>query len=207
MPHDLDQTSLDALLGALAGSSSDAGIAYENLRMRLIRFFRWNHCHAPEDLADTALDRLASRLANNSEPILDPQRFAAGIARMLLHEYQAQQVREQKMLPKLLRSLRNHQPRLETEQEREDALCHCLEGITAENRQLLDRYYTGDASERIRNRQSLAEELGIGLNALRNRALRLRQQLEDCISGYLRKRNFQRDRSPVIAIDKGRKAL
>lgn len=205
MPHDLDQTSLHALLDALGGNPAESGLAYENLRIRLIRFFSWNHCHTPEELADTALDRLAGKLAFGGEPILDPQRFAAGIARMLLHEYRAQQEREQKMLTRFLPVLTNRQPRPETEQEQEDALNHCLEWVTAEDRQLLERYYTGDASERIRNRQSLAKELGIGLNALRNRALRLRRQLEECTSSYRRRRGSRRDESPgVITHNEGK---
>ena len=42
-------------------------------------------------------------------------------------------------------------------------------------------YYGADGAERIATRQRLAGERGISINALRNRALRLREALEDCV--------------------------
>ena len=95
---------------------------------------------------------------------------------MLVREHAARQAREQKMFSWLRRTVLTHPPRDETRQNREDALSHCLGGLSEESRLFLERYYTGDAGRRIQNRQLLAEELGIALNALRNRALRLRRQ-------------------------------
>jgi len=101
MPHDLDQSSLRALLDALDPDDSEAGQKYENLRLRLIRFFRWNRCPRAEELADIALDRLAAKVRDVSEPIQDPGKYITGIARMLMHEYRAGEVRERKMLTHL----------------------------------------------------------------------------------------------------------
>ena len=187
MPYDLDHGALQALLDALGTDPSDAAHAYENLRERLIRFFRWNHCLSPEDLADAALDRLAAKLAGGSQAIHQPAGFVAGIARMMLHEQHAQSVRERKVLSLLSWAMENRNRRDEVSQVRHDALDHCLKQIEVENRNLLDHYYSGSARERIRNRQTLADELGVGLNALRNRALRLRRQLERCMSGQMDK--------------------
>ncbi len=203
MPHDLDHTSLRALLAALGPDSIEAGVAYENLRQRLIRFFLWNRCLSPEDLADIALDRLAGKLAAGTEPILDPGKFIAGIARMLLHEQHARQSRERKMLSLLSWVAENRGGTDDSQQDREEALTYCLDRLAATDRRLLERYYAGDASERIRNRQSLAAELGIGINALRNRALRMRRQLEDCTSGYLARLSGRDGFRPSVT-DKGR---
>lgn len=194
MTQNLDQAAMQALLDALGPGSADAGAAYEELRERLIRFFRWNNCLFSEDLADTALDRLAEKLAHGDEPILNPARFVAGIARMVLLEQYAQQNREKKMLSFLswFQAIRGEQN--EDRQQHEDALDSCLERMSPENRALLERYYSGDAGERIRNRQALANELGIAMNALRNRALRLRAQLEKCTARYLA-RSGQHDKS------------
>jgi len=205
MPHDLDQTSLLGLLAALGEDSGQPGLAYENLRARLIRYFEWNRCWPAEDWADTALDRLAGKIAAG-ETIADPRRFVAGIARMLVHESAAQQLREQRMLS-WMRWTGSYGPvHDEAGQTREEALSHCLEGLSAESRLFLERYYTGDAGQRIRNRQQLAGELGIGLNALRNRALRLRQQLEDCTSAYL-ERFSRRDETRPAVTTKRRKTV
>lgn len=203
MPHDLDQASLHGLLAVLGESSAEPGLAYESLRVRLIRFFEWNHCRPAEDWADVALDRMAGRIAAG-ETILDPRKYVAGIARMLVHESAARQLREQKMISWLQwigarRSLPD-----ERQQNREHSLAHCLENLSAENRLFLERYYSGDAGRRIQNRQQMAGELGIGLNALRNRALRLRQQLEDCTAGYLA-RLSGRDGTSSALTSKGRR--
>lgn len=193
--QNLDKKGLDALLEALGPETGDAGAAYEELRVRMIRFFRWNRCPCPEDLADEALDRLAAKLAGGAEAIASPAGYVAGIARMMLLEQHAKTSREKKALSSLLwfHSRRNDFD--DAQQDCEEALSHCLDRLPAENRQLLERYYSGDASERIRNRQALAGELGIAINALRNRALRLRSQLEQCASRYLVKRRH-RDGTP-----------
>jgi hypothetical protein len=198
MTQDLDSAALQALLDALTPDSAQAGEAYESLRRRLIRFFRWNNCPAPEELADIAFDRLAAKLASGEEPILDPTKFILGIARMMFHEQHVRQIREKKMLSlfSLFQASRRHSD--EQQQRHEDALNHCLECLSSANRHLLERYYTGDAAQRIQNRQALAVELDIGLNALRNRALRLRKQLEDCTGCQLAKAESRDGFGPTL---------
>jgi hypothetical protein len=201
MPQDLDQSSLRALLDALDPDDPEAGQKYENLRLRLIRFFRWNRCLRAEELADAALDRLAAKVRDVSVHIEDPVKYISGIARMLMHEYRASEIRERKMLTHfswLLASLRAPEA---AEEEHEDALSRCFEALPQENRHLLERYYSGDAGERIRDRKALAEEIGIEVNALRNRALRLRRQLELCISRRLTQVGG-RDGLPLSLTDK-----
>lgn len=193
MTQELDHTALYALLGALGPDSADAAMAYENMRVRLIRFFRWNNCLFPEDLADTALDRLADNLARGREPILNLSRFVMGIARNLVMEQRATQMREKKMLSFLSWFYANRGMR-EEDKRMEDALSHCLARLSSQGRLLLERYYSGDAAERIRNRQALSAELSISVNALRNRALRLRAQLEICTTRHLAK-TLQHDKS------------
>ena len=66
----------------------------------------------------------------------------------------------------------------------------CLEAcfqemLTPDEREFLLQYYEGDRQVRIQSRQRMAARLGIGLNALRNRALRLREKLETCLRGRL----------------------
>jgi hypothetical protein len=201
MTQDLDKTALHALLDALGPTPAEAGAAYEGLRERLIRFFRWNQCPFPEELSDIALDRLADKLSRGAEPILFPARFVTGIARMLLLEQRAKETREKKMLVWLSWFHEHRGQSDEGKQLYDDALNHCLDCLTGDNRQLLERYYSGDGSDRIRNRQALAAQLGIAINALRNRALRLRDSLENCTARYLA-RDRRRDKSVENATDR-----
>jgi DNA-directed RNA polymerase specialized sigma24 family protein len=197
MPRDLDSGAFQALLDALQQSDADAGSAYEQLRLKLIRFFRWNNCLAAEELADMAMDRLAERLAQDFEAIKEPGRFVLGVARMLVHEFRAREKRETKAQAEFAAASTRSVPLEDEEHARLESLELCLGKLPPPSRILLERYYTGEAGERIRNRQKLAAELGLDLNALRNRALRLRRQLEVGVEKDLRAQG-RRDNSARI---------
>ncbi len=101
---------------------------------------------------------------------------------MVLHEARARFARRQ---------LAEADPTLAPDEESPDeasehesvlaALRTCLDAAGATARQLILSYYGGDGAVRIATRRRLADECGISLNALRNRALRLRDVLEDCV--------------------------
>ena len=57
----------------------------------------------------------------------------------------------------------------------------CMQKLPEENRQLVLRYYQDEKKVKIDNRQILAEELGIAINALRIRAHRIRLLLRKCV--------------------------
>ena len=63
----------------------------------------------------------------------------------------------------------------------------CLKDLPTENREIIVGYYQGEKREKIENRERLAAKLGVPNNALRNRAVRLRDKLESCIRDCLRK--------------------
>lgn len=178
---------LRALLAHLGGGR-DAAAAYEALRRRLIAFFRLHLPAQADDLADVALDRLGRRLAE-SVAVEDTGGYALGIARFLVREAHAQAARAARAQddPSL-------QPPAPDADATADALRFeavlaaldtCLDAAgPAQGRLILD-YYGADGGERIALRQRLAAALGISLNALRNRALRLREALEACVRGRL----------------------
>jgi DNA-directed RNA polymerase specialized sigma24 family protein len=169
-----------ALLARLSSDGGDAQ-AYEALRRRLIQYFR---LHAPadaDDLADVVLDRLARRIHEGIDVASVPS-YALGIARMVLHEARAKSAR---------RHLAEADPTLAPDEDASDdardlesvlaALRACLDAAGTTARRLILTYYGGDGAVRIAMRKRLAEEHGISLNALRNRALRLRDALEECV--------------------------
>lgn len=170
----LNGAAFDRLLLALDPDREAASHKYEALRRKLIDLFAWERSEAPEDLADETLNRLARRVSEGAD-IPNFNRYAYGIARLLLqeearsHRTRATALREFQMVsgttpdPGIL-----------------DRLRRCLAELPTPSRELLERYYTG-------NRAQLARDQGISLNALRNRVLRLRRQLFDCVSA---KRDF-----------------
>jgi DNA-directed RNA polymerase specialized sigma24 family protein len=179
-----------ALLARLAADGGDAA-AYESLRRRLIQFFKLHVPADADDLADVVLDRLARRIHEGIDVASVPS-YALGIARMVLHEARAKSMR---------RHLAEADPTLMPDDDAAEdasdlepvlaALRACLGSAGTAASRLILTYYGGDGSLRIATRKRLADECGISLNALRNRALRLRDTLEDCV----RKRTNPRDRA------------
>ena len=169
-----------ALLSRLAADGGDA-TAYESLRRRLIQLLRLHVPAEADDLADVVLDRLARRIHEGTEVASVPS-YALGIARMVLHEARAKAAR---------RHVAEADPTLvpddgtaEDTNELESvlaALRACLDAAGTNARALILAYYGGDGAVRIATRKRLADEHGISLNALRNRALRLRDALEECV--------------------------
>jgi len=143
-----------------------------------VQFFRWERAEFPEEHADDALNRVARKLAGG-EPIMDVERYIFGVARMIAREVAQQRLRHKAALEEL-----KHAPAAQVnagEIALASVLWDCVLSLAPDTRTFILRYYEGDKQARIRNRRAMSEELGIPLNALRNRALRLRERLEDCV--------------------------
>lgn len=174
---------LDSQAFALLIASAGSAERYEDLRQRLIRYFRWERCVVPEDCADEALNRLAKRLAEG-ERIDSIEAYLHGVARYLVKEDKARKEQEDRALHGFPRQSLDH-----TQSPDLDCLDSCMAELAQDQREFILRYYQGEESERIRNRQVMAQEMGVQLNALRNRALRLRERLESCVRGCISKVN------------------
>jgi DNA-directed RNA polymerase specialized sigma24 family protein len=166
---ELDHEGWETLMTALAPDRDLAGHKYEELRRRLTDLFAWERCEQPDQLADEALNRLARKLTEGvAIPHLD--RYAFGIARFLIQE----DLRARSGRREALRQFPNQMPSGRPAST-VAALEECLSGLSDANRGLIERYYAGD-------RGVLAQELGISMNALRNRAMRIRDELFQCVS-------------------------
>lgn len=181
-----EAAALAALLQRLR-REGEPGAAYEALRRRLLRFFRLHSPAQAEELADIALDRLARRLDEGVE-IAQVTSYVLGIARLVALEARAKE-RQHRYTGDEDWPAEDDESVQERVQDERDAaaLSACLAEAGAEASELILDYYGADGGERIRARQRLADRLGVSLNALRNRALRLRERLEACLRGRLRR--------------------
>ena len=179
----LGREEFDALLARLDSDRERAAAGYEALRERLLRYFEWEGTADAGELADEALTRLARRIAAG-EAVQSLPGYAGGIARLLALEHKREVRRREPVLP--INNVAIHAAQPDTVNPRtERCLERCLEELAPESRSLILGYYDGDAGARIRNRNKLARELGISLNSLRNRALRLRDRLEKSLNDCL----------------------
>jgi DNA-directed RNA polymerase specialized sigma24 family protein len=184
----LQKETLKELLALLHSEETQAAVEYQNLHQRLSRFFEWNNAQDPAALADEALDRLAKRAAESSmeEGVRNVSAFALGVARHLLQEEARRQLKMVEISRhwEAMESARSQEPESEVLDE---ALQLCLGKMKPERRRLIEAYYSFSGSEKIKMHQQLAAAEGLSLNALRNRALRTRQELETCIRKQLGK--------------------
>jgi len=177
----LTQEAFDKLLHALDGDRERAGNIYQETRSNLIRFFEWRGCPFPEDHADETINRVAKRILEG-EDVRDVTKYFFGVARLLFLEIQKARARELNAL----NNLPDAEPSFhDSDEARLDCLRQCLGGISADQRDLIIGYYQGEKSNKIKNRQILAERLRVPIGTLRTRALRLREQLEVCVEKCL----------------------
>ncbi|HEX8338780.1 MAG TPA: hypothetical protein VF621_18825 [Pyrinomonadaceae bacterium] len=191
MQAGLTADTFEGLLGRLDADRERAGEKYEDLRRTLVRFFEWRGAPFPEEHADEALNRLARRLAEGVE-VRNVRAYCHEVARLVLLE--AAKGRDGRT--ESLESIRS-EPAVEASaddeaRERELRLAcleACLRVLPAEGAGLIQEYYGGGGRGQIERRKALAERLGLRRDALANRVQRLRDKLEHCVSGCLRKKS------------------
>jgi len=189
LPTARASAAFTALLHRLRGDD-DAGVAYERLRSRLIRYFRLHVPAEADELADVAIDRLARRVDEGVD-VANVPLYALGIARLVLLEARTRYARQQMAEADPTAwpdadDADSAESRVVDEQATA-ALAACLDAAGSEARTMIVGYYAADGAERIRVRKRLADQCGISVNALRNRALRLRDALETCVRKRLRR--------------------
>lgn len=170
---DITQEGFDMLLRWLDEDRDEGGKKYELIRQRLIKLFACRGCAEPEDLADETISRVTAKIAEiapsyEGNPVL----YFFGVARKVHHEY----LRTQHRTPPPL------SPEVTNENEQlYECLDRCMEKLPEQNRQLVIRYYQNEKKVKIDNRKTLADELGVAVNALRIRAHRIRLLLRKCV--------------------------
>ena len=177
-PQGLTSEGFEALLAQLDPDRERAGERYEIIRRKLVRLFEWRGCEAAEDLTDETFNRVARRMAEGIElRSSDPYGYFCGVAHLVYKEVMRRSSRERRALeggawppPGCLAE--DYEPYLQ-------CLRRCLDRLPQEQRDLVLRYHQGPSH--IRNRQALARELDIPLNALRIRVHRVRRKLETCV--------------------------
>ena len=175
----LNQEAFDKLLVAFDVDRDTAGRKYLEIRNNLTRFFEWRGCSFPEDHADETINRMAKRVSEGEE-ILNHSGYAMGVARLLLLEINKGRQREQSALAEIGAAPDVYVPEDDGE-SRLTCLRSCLQTLSPDNRELILQYYQGEKGEKIENRKKLLQRLGIPVNTLRMRALRLRERLQACV--------------------------
>jgi DNA-directed RNA polymerase specialized sigma24 family protein len=192
LPPTLSHELLQALLAHLDPSPERAGALYNRHRQRLVQYFTWERAFDPETLADDVIDRVARRL-HEGEVIPRVGAYFLGVARLVALEERRRAEQTGARLREYSRQVRRQAPAGAGETQLAlSCLDRCLARLSPDRRALILEYYGGDPRTRIAARQRLAERFGVQPGALRNRALRLRENLERCVA-ECRARAWHRD--------------
>lgn len=185
----LTSEALAKFLACLDTDVERAGEQYELIRLALVKFFDWRGAHFPEGLADETLNRAIRRVEEGEAP-RDLPTYCLGIARFVLREnlrHPEQRHVELEDAGPLTAATSATGNNAVAEEERQACFERCLRELPLESRQLIMQYYQDERRQKINNRLALAERLGIPLNALRSRAQRIRDRLEQCVADCLQK--------------------
>lgn len=187
----LTQTGFDKLLALLDEDRERAGLKYEALRARLIKFFEWRDCETPEDLADAVFDRVTKKI-EAGELVRNVEAYSATVAQFVLKEEaraparRFQSIDDDPRLENRLAADGEDAPD-ETDEARLDCLDRCLAELPDEQRRLITAYYDADERTMIEARRRLAAANGVTPNSLRIRVCRLKARLEECARDCCRK--------------------
>jgi hypothetical protein len=190
------RTDLNRLLLRLDADPAIAWEKYRGLQLRLVKFFEWNQCAFPEELADEVLDRVARK--PQEEEIRDISEFVIGVARNIRLEAYKKNQRETHLEDRPGGQESLEDPRdLERElvadldhQTRLACLRECMGTLKSSDHEMAVAYYSAQEEKQKIHRQRLASKAGITMIALRVRANRLREKLEHCVSNCLESRRL-----------------
>ena len=172
----INHDSFEALLGWLDQCRDVAGQKYEVIRGGLIKVFISHGCHDAEDLADTTINRVASRLPDiKGSYVGEPAAYFYGVARNVLHESR----RRKEVAVGVVHTVAASEEAASSIES--ECLSKCLTQVPKEQRELMLDYYLHTKSLKIEHRRRMAEELGLSASALRVRAHRVRGRLEECV--------------------------
>lgn len=183
----LTEEAFAKFLAHLDPDKERAGERYEALRLTLVKFFDWRGAHFPEECADETFNRVARKI-DSGEEVRDIASYCNGVARMIFLE-STRAPEHKRVNLDALTSLQNASSEPEGTSLQRGCLDHCLGILPEESRQLILNYYDSEKRGKIENRLSLADKLGIPLNALRNRAQRVRAKLEQCVNQCTKQRS------------------
>lgn len=160
--------------GLLGDDPITAEQEYRILRMKLLRFFQWNRCRSPEDMAQEAICRALRRISEGQVIRSDnPHSYFFGFAKNLLHEDRKRSATDPVPLPEQFEVAAEETKTLKLNPVQLQILfLERLTELSADDKQFIISYYSEDT-------RKLAVELGATENAIRIRAHRIVRRLED----------------------------
>jgi len=193
------------LLAQLDSDRERAAEKYEQIRLKLMKFFKWRGCLQFEEYADKTIDRVALKLTEGAElHQTNPSAFFYGVALNLLKEHWRKTASREAALTDQTETWNSSgdpeeiREQAETRHEQETRLTclrGCLADLPSESVSLIKQYYSEGEVLDKEQRKQIARRLNLSPTALRSRAFRVRGDLERCVDNCLKKVSTVRNSS------------
>jgi DNA-directed RNA polymerase specialized sigma24 family protein len=176
----LTKEAYDKLLACFSPDEEEASKQLLIAHLKLVRFFEWHKCDSPDICADRTIDR-ATRRIDEGQRVDNLMGYLNGIANYVFMEWRKEQTPAP--LPIDLADPQSFKPPADDDEHEARLRCldDCLEELQPEDRVVILGYYQEEKRAKIDFRKQMANRLGVGLNALRIRAYRIRARLEACL--------------------------
>jgi DNA-directed RNA polymerase specialized sigma24 family protein len=171
------QEEFEAFLKLLDPDRENAGLKYETIRVRLIKYFYARGCPPAEELADESIDRAIKKIyemvgSYNGDPAL----YFYGVAKYVFLEF----TRE----PNFEELKENAIAEIQKDiLEKDFYECHvkCLKQLPKHKFSIITRYYSYRKEQKKQIRTELELELNLTNGALRGRINRIKEDLKSCL--------------------------
>jgi DNA-directed RNA polymerase specialized sigma24 family protein len=186
----LTANAFTRLLERLAEDQEQAGEKYEDLRRTLIRFFEWRSAPFPEEQTDETFNRIARKLDEGIE-VVNIGGYCYEVARLVCLEAFKGPDSRRAPLEEIKPEAIAFDTTDETAEKEQRLTCldDCLRVLPVDSRELITGYYSDEKRVRIDRRKALADRLGLRRDALANRAQRVRDRLEQCVTRCLKQKS------------------
>lgn len=170
------------------GKDSDkAAEKYEHVRKSLLNYFRLHGVTDPPSLADEVIVRVTRKVGEVAPTYVgDPVHYFLAVARNVLAEWRRRppQVELPGDIPVYPETSAHEMKELLLQ-----SLEQCWEQLSSQEQTVLLRYYLEAPPQTVsENREQLARELGMTVNALRVMTHRVRGKLRRCIERLIAKK-------------------
>jgi DNA-directed RNA polymerase specialized sigma24 family protein len=180
----LSENHFNNLLEWLSHNREESGQKYEQIRLGLIRFFRFRGCNDPATLADETINRVALKLDKFRSATAKETSIFHGFAINIYREYQTRAKKEVQLdldIPLETRAVDD----ADQKETIHKCLDECLKKLNPCDHEMVLNYYKNEREKRLEDRRLLAEDLGINMGTLHTRVCRLRSVLKTCIKACI----------------------
>ena len=171
----ITQAQFDSLLVWLNPDRELAAIKYKTIHSGLVRIFACKGLNDAEDLADETINRVTLRLSEIQQSYRgEPAYYFHGVAKNIIRECK----RKKEIAMGAVDVPVDPEPNAP---EALNCLGHCLDCLSDSRRDLILDYYLYEGHRKIEHHKRMASQLQLTIGAVRNRAFRIRLDLQNCM--------------------------